>query len=53
MCGWVQAVLISALSWGAADTVFDVILDAEPTGNSHDEEKANGKSKADSGIASF
>lgn len=28
MCGWIQAVLMSAISWGTADTVFDVIIAA-------------------------
>lgn len=28
MCGWVKAVLTSALCWGGADTLFDVIVDA-------------------------
>ena len=29
MCSWITAVFISAVSWGAADIVFDVILPSE------------------------
>ena len=28
MAGWIIAVFLSALSWGTADTVFDVIVDS-------------------------
>lgn len=29
MCSWITAVLTSAFCWGAADTIFDVILPSE------------------------
>lgn len=45
MCNWIQAVMMSAISWGTADTVFDVIIAAHGPGQEDLEEKGSYKTK--------
>lgn len=33
MCGWVFAVLMSAISWGTADTILDIIVETTHVGH--------------------
>jgi hypothetical protein len=35
MCNWIQAVIFSAMSWGIADTMFDIIVEGDDEQEDH------------------